>query len=123
MPLSILFVDDEPLILRAFQRDFAGVFNLSVASSAAEAAELLTVGRHYDVVVIDVTMPGMDGITFIERKAPEFPGTRFVLLTGNCDSETFERASRLGAVHRVLSKPAGHEEIAEAIADAAAQTA
>lgn len=120
MPLTVLFVDDEAPMLRALKREFSSDYDLTVAYSAAEARSLLSGNRIFDVVVCDVTMPEMDGITFIESIAPAHPHTRFVLLTGNCDAETFERANSLASISQLLSKPASRETILDAIKEAAA---
>lgn len=119
MSITVLFVDDEPLILRSIKRDFSCEFDLSVAYSAAEAQALLGGVRQFDVVVTDVRMPGMNGLDFIELVAPRNPDSAFVVLTGNCDAETHERANALPAVARVLTKPASREEILDAIRHAA----
>lgn len=110
-------------MVRALKREFSGEYDLTVAYSAAEARFLLSGQRRFDVVVCDVTMPEMDGLTLIDSIAAEHPNTRFVVLTGNCDAETYERASELDSVSCMLSKPASREAILDAISDAAASIA
>lgn len=120
MTATVLFVDDEAAMLRALKREFSSQFDLSVAYSAAEGRSLLAGDRRFDVVVTDVSMPEMNGLDFIEAVAPLNPDTRFVVLTGNCDAATFDRARGLPNVVRALSKPADRETILEAITTAAA---
>ncbi len=102
-------------MLRSLQREFSADYDLSVAYSAAEAKALLSGPGHFDVVVSDVGMPEMNGLDFIETVAPGCPTTRFVVLTGNCDAATLERAEAMPAVSHVLRKPSSRETIFEAI--------
>lgn len=111
----ILFVDDEAPMLRSLQREFSAEYDLSVAYSAAEARALLSGPGHFDVVVSDVSMPEMNGLDFIEAASPDCPHTRFVVLTGNCDTTTLERAEAMASVSHVLLKPSSREAILEAI--------
>lgn len=111
----VLFVDDEAPMLRSLQREFSMDYDLTVAYSAAEAKALLGGPGHFDVVVSDVSMPEMNGLDFIEETAPLCPATRFVVLTGNCDSPTLERAEAMPTISHVLRKPSSREAILEAI--------
>ncbi len=118
MSVSVLFVDDDAPMLRALKREFSYEYDLSVAYSAAEAQTLISGHRRFDVVISDVTMPGMNELEFIDRAAPQNPHTSFIVLTDNCDAETHARASSMPAVVRVLTKPASRELILEAIGEA-----
>ena len=123
MSKIVLFVDDDELMLRALKREFSMDYDLTIAYSAAEAMELLKGSRIFDVVVSDVSMPGMNGLDLIEEAAPLNPLTRFVVLTGNCDNETLDRADEMTAVSRLLRKPCNREEIIAAIEHAANELA
>lgn len=120
MPLRVLFVDDEKAILRSIQREFSADYDVTTAYSAAEATTLLGGGRSFDVIVSDVSMPGLNGLDFIEGIAPRHPLTRFVVLTGNSDAETLRRAEGMESVSSVLRKPSRRDAILRAIVDAAA---
>ena len=121
---SILFIDDDELVLSVMKRQFKNSFFLTVAYSAYEAMSLLQGGgQHFEVVVSDVTMPGLNGLDFIELMAPRHPKTSFVVLTGNCDGETHNRAVAIPGVVKVLTKPAKKDEILNAIDEALARNA
>jgi response regulator RpfG family c-di-GMP phosphodiesterase len=104
LPLHILVVDDDPN-LRALLRTSFEVAELKVdeADSAGSAAQKIA-SRHPDVVVLDVAMPGVDGITFC-RGLKADPITRpisVVLLTGDAVSES---AARDAGADAFLRKP------------------
>jgi HD-like signal output (HDOD) protein len=101
----ILFVDDEPQILRAMQRSLrrrSADWDMVFAGSALEALAALTAG-HFDVVVSDGRMPEMDGIALLEQIKAEYPTTIRIMLSGHADEEAIIPA--LPAIHQFLSKP------------------
>jgi response regulator RpfG family c-di-GMP phosphodiesterase len=104
LPLHILVVDDDPN-LRALLRTSFEVAELRVdeADSARSAAKKIA-SRHPDVVVLDVAMPGVDGITFCRGlKADAITRTiPVVLLTGDAVSEA---AARDAGADAFLRKP------------------
>jgi response regulator RpfG family c-di-GMP phosphodiesterase len=93
LPLHILVVDDDPN-LRALLRTSFEVAEIEVdeADSARSAAAKIA-SRHPDVVVLDVAMPGVDGITFCRglKADPITRGIPVVLLTGDSISESSGR--------------------------------
>jgi HD-like signal output (HDOD) protein/ActR/RegA family two-component response regulator len=102
---SVLFVDDEPLVLRALgrmmrpmQNDFDAVF----AANGAEALEQLAT-KQVDVLVSDMRMPGMDGAALLTQVQQHFPATARVILSGYAQDETLLRA--IPVSHRFLAKP------------------
>ena len=101
----ILFVDDEPQILRAMQRSLrrrCGDWEMVFANGAHAALAELT-SRHFDVVVSDGRMPEMDGIALLKRVKAEHPTTIRIILSGHADDEAMIPA--LPAIHQFLSKP------------------
>jgi cyclic di-GMP phosphodiesterase len=109
LPLHILVVDDDPN-LRALLRTSFEVAELRVdeADSARSAAQKIA-SRHPDVVVLDVAMPGVDGITFC-RGLKADPITRsipVVLLTGDAVSESAARDAGADAFLRKPFSPLG----------------
>ena len=72
--VRILFVDDEPQILRALERSFMDDdFEVHVAEGGEEA--LLVLANHsMDIVVSDMRMPGMDGHQLLRRVKKNIPG-------------------------------------------------
>ncbi|MFN2466942.1 MAG: response regulator [Gaiellaceae bacterium] len=104
-PISILLVDDDPG-LRALLRTTLETVDAEVteADSAAAAAARLAAGRP-DVVVLDVQMPGLDGLSFCRelRRQPATAGTAVIVLSGADDVDD-DRAVAAGA-NAFLRKP------------------
>jgi response regulator RpfG family c-di-GMP phosphodiesterase len=104
LPLHILVVDDDPN-LRALLRTSFEVAEIEVdeADSARSAATKIA-SRHPDVVVLDVAMPGVDGITFCRglKADPITRGIPVVLLTGD---QIAESAGRDAGADAFLRKP------------------
>ncbi len=118
--LHILVVDDDPS-LRALLRTSFEVADIEVdeADSAKSAAEKIA-SRHPDVIVLDVSMPGMDGITFCRGlKGDAFTRTiPVVLLTGDATSESEGRAAGADAFLRKPFSPLELLTLAERLAAA-----
>lgn len=104
----ILFVDDEPAILRSLQRISNKVEAIILtASSGKEALEIIN-DRHVDVIVSDINMPNMDGNQLLEQVAQISPETVRIVLTGltGCDNmDTVLNAINSGHIWGYLQKP------------------
>jgi DNA-binding NtrC family response regulator len=101
----ILLVDDDIQILDALQRQLRRDFDVTTTCDAKEAIRLVVSGGPFAVVVSDLRMPGMDGVSllFLIRKIS--PETVRVLLTGNADVEAAISAVNQGNIFRFLTKP------------------
>lgn len=108
--LSVLVVDDDKLIRAstAKQLEAAG-FHASTASSGGEALQLLASGE-WGVVLSDLRMPGMDGITFLVEIKERFPGIEVILMTAYGSVETAVAALQQGA-YDYLTKPFHFREL------------
>lgn len=101
---ALLVVDDNVRLARtvASYMEMEG-FRAQPAHSAEEA--LLAVRRSaYDLAVVDINMPGMDGIEVCRRLREMSPGTRVLIVTGRDAADDPRRAAAAGA-RRLLSKP------------------
>jgi diguanylate cyclase len=108
----MLYVDDEPEVGVAFTRAVRRLgFEADVATSGAEAFRLART-RFYAVIVSDLRMPGLDGLTLIERLSPLTPSTAFVLVTGLPDLDLRSSRQADGAIASVIAKPWDDEELA-----------
>lgn len=115
MQNRILFVDDDPNLLSAFQRNFRKQFVFDTALGAEEALRLVQASGPYAVVVADMNMPGMNGIELLERVQSTSPNSVRLMLTGNADQQTAVDAVNRGSVFRFLNKPCPPEDLAQAV--------
>ncbi len=100
----LLFVDDEPNVLAAFERQLRHRFDLDTAIDGPTGLDKMR-DKDYAVVVADMRMPDMDGIHFLKKAQVLAPDTVRVMLTGNSDQETAVQAVNDGQVYRFLNKP------------------
>jgi len=120
--LRLLLVDDEleflePMAARLTRR---GVL-CSIAESGDKALKLLT-SESFDCAVVDVKMPGMDGIELLRRMRRDYPDTAVVLLTGHASVELGVQGIELGAFE-YLMKPVELDELLDTIRRAAGKAA
>ena len=102
----VLVVDDEPIVRGVTVRILkkAGYAVLEAASGEDALAALGSLAAPPDAALLDLTLPGMDGVTLAAAIRGRLPLVRVVLMTGYGDAETVEAASRAG-VRAVLQKP------------------
>jgi len=113
---KILFVDDEPQLLQAIQRQMRKRFDLRTAESGPEALQILKDEGPFAVVVSDMRMPGMDGIQFLSKVRESHPNIVRLMLTGNADQETAVEAVNKGQIFRFLNKPCPNQILGPALA-------
>ena len=111
MSFSILIVDDEPDVADLFRQHFRrearqGTYVLHFVGSGEEALQLLARGIEPQLIVIlsDINMPGMDGLTLlheIKRTRPDLP---VMIVTAYGDEERRRYAAEAGAL-QFLTKP------------------
>jgi response regulator RpfG family c-di-GMP phosphodiesterase len=97
----ILIVDDEPEITAILTDLFTGHYDCDTASSAEEAIQLLGRGE-YELVVSDITMPGMSGLDMIPHVKKMSPNSVVVMISGMQTVESAIGALRLGAFDYVM---------------------
>ena len=101
----ILFVDDEPAILRSLHRIASKVdATILTASGGFEALEIIE-SSHVDVIVSDINMPNMDGNQLLEQVAQISPETVRIVLTGCDNMDTVLNAINCGHIWGYLQKP------------------
>jgi two-component system NtrC family response regulator/two-component system response regulator HydG len=103
--ITILFVDDEKAYQKAFVRAMRKEkqFQLITASRGIEALQLLQT-TPTDVVLTDIKMPEMDGLTLLKKIREQYPDIFVIAITGHGSVEDAVRAMRLGA-YDYLQKP------------------
>ncbi|HAA04718.1 MAG TPA: histidine kinase, partial [Syntrophobacteraceae bacterium] len=100
----ILVVDDE-LIVRNSLKEWLDVegFSVDMAESGLQALELLT-SRAYPLMLLDIKMPGMDGVEVLKRAKEMRPEIQVVMMTAYATVETAVEAMKIGA-REYLMKP------------------
>lgn len=95
---SILAVDDMPSILQLLQMTLAPDYEVSTAQSGEEALQAVA-ARNFDLILLDVMMPGMDGLETLRRlrQLPTFATTPVIFLTAVDDLLSEQKALELGA--------------------------
>ena len=103
--IRVLLVDDEPVFVDTMSKVLkARGYGVGTAAGGVEALEELLFNR-YDVVVLDLRMPGMDGIATLERIRKRDPLLPVILLSGHADMSKAVEAMQHGAVDYMV-KPA-----------------
>src|SRR6202030_830553 len=110
-PAKILLVDDEPGMLR-YIRTLLEVddYKVETASTGEEAVERVQKGLRPDLVLLDLLMPGIDGLQTLEQLRQLQPGVKVVMLSCVSDTRKVVQAIRLGA-HDYLTKPFQKSEL------------
>lgn len=107
---KILVVDDEEVVRLSHIRTLASVHcNVEVVKTGEEALQVMA-QRPADVVLLDLRMPGMDGMAVLKTIKQSWPETEVVIITGYPNIETAKEAVRLGA-YDYLAKPVGPDEV------------
>jgi CheY-like chemotaxis protein len=113
--VSILIVDDEPDVAELFRQRFRrearqGTYVLHFAGSGEEALEALDNAIEPELIVIlsDINMPGMDGLTLLQRVKANYPDLPVMMVTAYGDDERRRRASEYGAAE-FITKPVDFE--------------
>ena len=117
MEEKVLLVDDEEKFLEVMSERLTtrGV-TVTTATSAAEALEQIEANL-FDAVILDLKLPGMDGIEALKRMKAKRPELQIILLTGHATVEKGVEAIKLGAMDFV-EKPADLESLGEKIKQA-----
>lgn len=116
MTARIVLVDDHPVVLAGLQALVLGLPDLELIGLASCAAEALALvrGERPDIVVLDMGLPGMSGLTLAERILEETPAIRIVMLTHYEEPSYVQKALRIGIRGYVL-KASASEKVAQAI--------
>jgi DNA-binding NtrC family response regulator len=111
---SILVVDDEPIVLQSlgdwFRQDG---YTVDVAASAKEALRLAA-ERQHDIALLDIKMPGIDGLELQERLAKEVPDLTVIVMTAYASIESAVRALKAGA-YDYITKPFDPDDLSHLV--------
>ncbi len=115
-PTRVLLVDDHALVragVRALVGDFDGIEVIGEAGNGAEALTLIK-SLHPDLVLLDITMPEMNGLATLEEITKRFPNVRVIMLTMHEAREYAIQSLRAGAAG-FIPKSAASAELKQAI--------
>lgn len=114
---SILIVDDEPSILKSLSGLLSDEgFEVSTASNGYEAIQLVST-ESPDLILLDIWMPGLDGIETLTEIKKENPHIQVIIITGHGTIETAVNATKLGAFD-FIEKPLSIDKVIVAINNA-----
>ena len=108
MPITLVLANDHPLILDGMENLFRLEKDFKVVARCLDNQETVGALRKHkpDVLVLDIRMPGKDGLSLLREMRKEKLPTRVVLLTGALDEEGLAEAVRLGVRGLVLKEMA-----------------
>ena len=110
---KILVVDDDEVVRRSHLRSLAGA-NCDVEAVWDGTEALRAMAEHpFDVVLLDLRMPGLDGMAVLKTIKEKWPESEVVIITGYPTIETAKEAVRLGA-YDYLAKPVGPDDVINA---------
>jgi two-component system nitrate/nitrite response regulator NarL len=114
--IKILLVDDHPVVRKGLVSCLSAKENLKVVGEASNGAEALKLVKELqpDIVLMDVSMPGMDGLAVTEALRKDAPDTRVLVLSMQSNRDPVLRLIKAGARGYVL-KDAPTEELVSAI--------
>jgi PAS domain S-box-containing protein len=118
---AVLFVDDEPSILAAYQLFLGTNYAVTTADSGDTALRALAERGPFAVVVSDLQMPVMDGVRFLAAARAKYPDTVRILLTGQTDLQHAVQAVNTGHVFQFLTKPFDPKALRVAVGAAASE--
>jgi DNA-binding NarL/FixJ family response regulator len=114
-PLRVMLVDDHALVRSAVRQALAApdIEVIAEASSAHETLELAP-QLHPDILLMDINLPGADGLSLLRELVPRLPDTKIVMLTISEDRRDLLQAVRNGAAG-YLTKDLGPDALQRAI--------
>ena len=115
-PVTLLVVDDS-LIMRKAIIKYLEDFNIEIVGTANNGDKALALFREHnpDVVTLDITMPGIDGLYVLEEMIRINKSAKIIVITALSDKETGLKAINMGA-RSYLSKPFSQKKLQEIFA-------
>lgn len=115
-PIRVLAADDQRVVREGLALILSLLPGVEVAGTAADGEEALALAAELrpDVVLMDLRMPGMDGVQATRRLRAEHPSVKVIVLTTYADDRSVVGALQAGAVG-YLTKDAGANEIRQAL--------
>jgi DNA-binding response OmpR family regulator len=116
--MKVLLIDDEEeFIVTLSERLKLRNIDSTVALNGESALQLLNNDYHPDVILLDLKMPGMDGMEVLRQIRKKFTALQVIMLTGHGSEKDKKEAQRLG-VYDYLSKPVQIEKLMKTLNEA-----
>ena len=110
---KLLIVDDDEMLRKSLNLELKNKFNLTLSSNAEVALKKIKQNK-YDLMLIDIRLPGMDGVELLRIVKDIQPLTKTIIFTAYPDLETY-RAILKGNADDYLEKPVGPDELLDSI--------
>lgn len=117
---KVLVVDDDEVVRLSYQRSLQTAHCDVEAVSNGEDALQAVQQKSFDVLLLDLRMPGMDGMSVLKAVKQRSPKSEVIVITGYPTIESAKQAVQLGAFD-YLAKPVGPAEVINATSGAIAQ--
>jgi len=117
---KVLLVDDEEQFLKALSQRLEGRGMKIEAATSGEDALRQAKGKDFDAIVLDLVMPGLDGLDVLKQLRQENPDLQIIMLTGHATVEKSVEAIKEGAVE-LLEKPVNMDKLLKRIGEAQRQ--
>ncbi|MFI3246768.1 MAG: sigma-54 dependent transcriptional regulator [Ferrimonas sp.] len=112
--MSVLIVDDESGMRSFLKKALARSFSLVETAGSVEEAEQLRSRCHFDLLIVDISLPGRNGIDWHEALSEDSRRSDIIFMTGFADMDTAIRALRAGAADFIL-KPFRLEQMMQSV--------
>lgn len=123
-PVRLLLVDDHTMLRQSLRRSLEDK-GIVVVAEAGDGAEAVTLTAQHlpDVVLMDVSMPGTNGVSALKKIKKNHPGVAVVMLTMHADSDLLVKAIRGGAAGYLVKDCEMHEVVDTIVKVAAGEVA
>ncbi|KPK17486.1 MAG: hypothetical protein AMJ67_13290 [Betaproteobacteria bacterium SG8_41] len=110
---KVLVVDDDEVVRRCHLRSLCGTECVTQGAFSGTDALQAMERDPFDVVLLDLRMPGLDGMTVLKTIKEKWPDSEVIVITGYPSIDSAKEAVRLGA-YDYIPKPVGPDEIIDA---------
>jgi DNA-binding NtrC family response regulator len=111
--MRILIVDDERIVLDSCRRVLAERFEIQLVKSADEALDAMN-RKVFSLILLDIKMPGKDGIALMRQVKEKWPDIPAIIMSGYVTEETMKEVAKTDAA-KFLAKPFTPDELVQAI--------
>ena len=114
----VMCVDDNPQVLRLLKKQLEDRYDVSVAQTAQDALTMLAASAAFDVIISDLRMPDVHGLTFLKMARELYPSTERIILTGLPDPAAVSDARASSSAEQLIVKPWTRTDLSLAVESA-----